>query len=336
MFHFKGVGVKTHKAGPMHCTKLKVYRPKSCNILPKPLDCPTKVEIDSLSKSYIDLDKIKPMDMAIRWDYQLPCEKRKSRMNFDLINTAATFNLIKHSVPNTERSEHIEHPGGVFANTNGEEGFFEKDILRRNKSYFSSKLEKESHRFCQCKNLTANRALSAERKNQLPQKVNRCSSSPNISNQCYPNKNLTSQKDVLRRPKTSKPSSNESRIRTFLYSEKIFRDGNEMNRTDIMQYEQKSSSKGERSDSSGIECCSRESSSKSNTKKPNVFSIPKPRHPYTKKNYVIDTLAPPFSCWKGGAGQGGYPDYWRLSSVYQQAYKPIQQRKRPLLETVYK
>lgn len=332
--------MKTYKAGPMHCTKLKVYRPKSCNILPKPLEYPEKCESNYLSISNIDLDKIKPMDMAIRWDYQLPSEKQKFRMNFDPTNTAAAFNLIKHSAPNTERSVHVEHPGGVFANTNGEEGFFEKDILRRNKSYFASKLEKESHRFCQCKNLTADRALSAERRNLLPQNINRCSSSPNISNQCNPNKKFIPQKDVSNRPKTSKPSSNESRIRTFLYSEKVFQNGNEMNRTDMLKYEHKSSSRDSRSDSSGVhsavECCSRQSSSKSNAKKPNVFNIPKPRHPYTKKNYVIDTLAPPFSCWKGGAGQGGYPDYWRLSSVYQQAYKPIHQRKRPLLETVYK
>uniref|UniRef100_A0A182SFT5 DUF4812 domain-containing protein n=1 Tax=Anopheles maculatus TaxID=74869 RepID=A0A182SFT5_9DIPT len=64
-----------------------------------------------------------------------------------------------------------------------------------------------------------------------------------------------------------------------------------------------------------------------------LLHIPKPREPYTKKNYVIDTLAPPFAFWKKGSG---YPDYWRLISVYQQAYnKPIEKRKYPLLKTVY-
>lgn len=66
-----------------------------------------------------------------------------------------------------------------------------------------------------------------------------------------------------------------------------------------------------------------------------VFKIPKPKQPYARKNYTIDTLAPPFACWRGGAGQGGYPEHWRLASVYQHAYKPIEQRKRPLLATVF-
>lgn len=75
------------------------------------------------------------------------------------------------------------------------------------------------------------------------------------------------------------------------------------------------------------------SSSCSSTK--TAVCVPKPRHPYAKRDYVIDTLAPPFACWRGGAGQGGYPEHNRLASVYQHAYKPIEQRKRPLLATVY-
>lgn len=67
---------------------------------------------------------------------------------------------------------------------------------------------------------------------------------------------------------------------------------------------------------------------------PKQIKVPKPRDPYAKKNYNIDTLAPPFACWRGGAGQGGYPEHWRLASVYQHSYKPIDQRKR-LLATVF-
>lgn len=65
------------------------------------------------------------------------------------------------------------------------------------------------------------------------------------------------------------------------------------------------------------------------------MNVPKPRNPYAKKNYTISTLVPPFACWRGGAGQGGYPEHWRLASVYQHAYKPIEQRRKPLLATVY-
>lgn len=66
-----------------------------------------------------------------------------------------------------------------------------------------------------------------------------------------------------------------------------------------------------------------------------ALKIPKPRNPFAKKNYSISTLNPPFACFKGGAGQGGYPEHWRLASVYQHAYKPIEYRKRPLLQTVF-
>ncbi|KAL4711083.1 hypothetical protein ACJJTC_009454 [Scirpophaga incertulas] len=62
--------------------------------------------------------------------------------------------------------------------------------------------------------------------------------------------------------------------------------------------------------------------------------IPKMRNPYTKKNYTIPTLAPPFSIWRD-ANASGYPEHWRLASVYQHAYKPPEQRRKPLIESVY-
>lgn len=62
--------------------------------------------------------------------------------------------------------------------------------------------------------------------------------------------------------------------------------------------------------------------------------IPKMRHPYTKKTYSIPTLAPPFSIWRD-ANATGYPEHWRLASVYQHAYKPPEQRRKPLINSVY-
>ncbi|CAH0726978.1 unnamed protein product, partial [Brenthis ino] len=64
------------------------------------------------------------------------------------------------------------------------------------------------------------------------------------------------------------------------------------------------------------------------------LKIPKMRHPYTKKSYTIPTLAPPFSIWRD-ANATGYPEHWRLASVYQHAYKPPDQRRKPLIESVY-
>ncbi|XP_038212733.1 uncharacterized protein LOC119832966 [Zerene cesonia] len=62
--------------------------------------------------------------------------------------------------------------------------------------------------------------------------------------------------------------------------------------------------------------------------------MPKMRHPYTKKSYTIPTLAPPFSIWRD-ANATGYPEHWRLASVYQHAYKPPEQRRKPLINSVF-
>ena len=62
--------------------------------------------------------------------------------------------------------------------------------------------------------------------------------------------------------------------------------------------------------------------------------VPKPRTPFAKRSYSIDTLTPPFSLWPGRTGQG-YPEHWRLASVYQHAYKPVEARRKPLLASVY-
>lgn len=62
--------------------------------------------------------------------------------------------------------------------------------------------------------------------------------------------------------------------------------------------------------------------------------MPKMRHPYTKKSYTIPTLSPPFTIWRD-ANATGYPEHWRLASVYQHAYKPLEQRRRPLIDSIY-
>jgi hypothetical protein len=62
--------------------------------------------------------------------------------------------------------------------------------------------------------------------------------------------------------------------------------------------------------------------------------VPKPRAPFAKRSYSIDTLRPPFSLWPGHTGQGS-PEHWRLASVYQHAYKPVEARWKPLLASVY-
>lgn len=63
--------------------------------------------------------------------------------------------------------------------------------------------------------------------------------------------------------------------------------------------------------------------------------VPKPKTTNSdKKKYVIGTLLPPFSMWPGTTARD-YPEHWRLTSVYRQAFKPLELRKQPLLQTVY-
>ncbi|XP_057325051.1 uncharacterized protein LOC130667472 [Microplitis mediator] len=53
---------------------------------------------------------------------------------------------------------------------------------------------------------------------------------------------------------------------------------------------------------------------------PNKLTVPRPRTPYAKRDFCIDTLTPPFSIVEG-CRDADYPEHWRLTSVYQQSYK---------------
>lgn len=53
---------------------------------------------------------------------------------------------------------------------------------------------------------------------------------------------------------------------------------------------------------------------------------PRPKTPFAKRSFCIDTLAPPFSVTSGHRDTD-YPEHWRLMSVYQQSYKNPQKRK---------
>lgn len=76
------------------------------------------------------------------------------------------------------------------------------------------------------------------------------------------------------------------------------------------------------------------SNASGNNKVIEPLRIPKPRDPYVKKSYNIESLRPPFCLRKGKREE--YPDHWRLASVYQHSYKPLPNRKKPLLASIYK
>lgn len=62
-----GIGCKNYMAGPTQCTKLRVYRPKTCGVVPPILD---KNYAQRPMTSYITKEKMGAMDLAIGWDYR--------------------------------------------------------------------------------------------------------------------------------------------------------------------------------------------------------------------------------------------------------------------------
>lgn len=340
---------------------MKVFRPKTCGVIPKPLDA---ARISSRPHTAI-MDNMRPMDLAICWDYRPsnPNDEPKPPTHIDGSNGAAApavFSLVK--TPRINDDLGTGRSGGVFSNTLGEEGFFEKDVMLRNKNYFSAALEENTNRECKCRispTAAKPRVLS---RNSLEDSRPRCKSSPNLSVLAHASGSDTAQKENIIvcnynrehyhvRPVSHNQKHRQRRERNHSLDKgrpprinRLCEQNLNLAAGEPHQHSQKPDHKIPfkagipKSNSSGTctsfdsGCSSMSAGSAFSTK---IVKIPKPKNPYAKKSYVIDTLAPPFACWKGGSGQGGYPEHWRLASVYQHAYKPVDQRKRPLLATVY-
>jgi len=54
--------------------------------------------------------------------------------------------------------------------------------------------------------------------------------------------------------------------------------------------------------------------------------VSRPRTPFAKRTFCIDTLTPPFSVMKGYRDTD-YPEHWRLLTVQQQSYRHPQRRR---------
>lgn len=357
-------------AGPTHCTKLKVFRPKTCGVVPKPIRQASRPHTCTMHEK----NKMGAMDLAICWDYRPvdPRDEPKRPAHIDGSNGSAApavFTLVKTPRTVMNPGDLMTHrSGGVFTNTLGERDFFDRDVLRQQANFGC----KSAPPRCTChgdggdKDGTAARPRSMSRPNRTsvcggPPK--RCKSSPNLSQIAN---HSNGEGGFVQRQNGGGGGAhlNHQNHRHHQHHQHQSRankcankqaSSNNRNRLCEQRPEQISNPKHQHvpheeykaafkagipnSNASGTctsfdsGCSSMASSSCSSTK--TTVCVPKPRHPYAKRDYVIDTLAPPFACWRGGAGQGGYPEHCRLASVYQHAYKPIEQRKRPLLATVY-
>lgn len=389
-----GVGVKTHNAGPTHCTKMKVFRPKTGGgIVPKAIGGgdPFRGVGSAPAK------KMGPMDLAICWDFKPanPADEPRLARHIDGSNDSAgpaVFTCVK--TPREDQGAmDLGRSAGVFTSTLGEADFFDKDILRKRTDFGGARLDREDPCACDYSPPARQRARSVSRDSsashcrrpgglgsgaggaagggvsfgnltELPGRgmpdrlAKQYQSSPLLGDKAYqalrekylgpesgqecgpmdcrnsggpPCKRDT----LLRRParrlchKVAPAPSRCCPGPTFpghghghghghcLTSKAAFRAG-------VPKHNASGDFVGVDGDCGGGGIG------------PRVLVVPRPRQPYSKKNYDIDTLVPPFRSQAGGAGQGGYPEHWRLASVYQHAYKPLDQRRRPLLQTVYK
>lgn len=355
-------------AGPTHCTKLKVFRPKTCGVVPKPIDR-LKYGSRPHTCNINEKEKMGAMDLAICWDYRPsdPRDEPKRSAHIDGTNESAgpaVFTVVK-----TPRTPNPTEPmtgrsGGVFSNTLGENDFFDKDIMRQH-AQFGCK--SAPVRGCTCgRRRSSKEATHVEVSSCRPRSVSRpshlggdqvsrskrCKSSPNLSQIVNVESDTSSihlhhqhkdqhhhhRQHQSRQPAAKCSHHNKSTQRLCeQQTQPIVPNHTRQKQQTADEYKQAFKAGIPNSNSAGT-CTSFDSgcsSMSSTTCSSKTVRVPKPKHPYAKRDYVIDTLSPPFACWRGGAGQGGYPEHCRLASVYQHAYKPIEQRKRPLLATVY-
>lgn len=369
-----GVGVRNFQAGPTQCTKMRIYRPKTCGIMPKPVD---KTNFDRPHSSVCE-KKMGPMDLAICWDYRPfdPRDEPRPPAHIDGSNGSAApavFAIVKtpREMNPATAAATGRSTGALFANTLGEESFFNKDLVKRHREYD----EKYSmDRKCECEmnsrsvrnsagsNGNTNRH-SQSRSSSSSQRLKTTSrpaskqlqeghqqksiykSSPNLTeieplnglvdkqDHCHLVCISHNHRDNLQRFK-SQPDLNYNHQQKQRVSRECHKATSHVAKIPLGYHKQElrpfkaGIPRNSNSFDSGL-------STGSEIVQQKQVRVPKPRDPYAHKNYNIDTLAPPFACWKGGSGQGGYPEHWRLASVYQHAYKPIDQRRRPLLATVY-
>ncbi|KAH8287540.1 hypothetical protein KR054_009963 [Drosophila jambulina] len=396
-----GVGVKTHNAGPTHCTKMKVFRPKTGGgIVPTALggSDPFRGVGSAPAK------KMGPMDLAICWDFKPanPSDEPRLARHIDGSNDSAgpaVFTCVK--TPREEQSADLGRSAGVFTSTLGEADFFDKDILRRRTDFGGARLDREDPCACDYSPPARQRARSVSRDSsashcrrpglgsgggggggggggvsfgnlaELPGRgmpdrlAKQYQSSPLLGDKTYqalrekylgPDSGQDGCQPMDCRPSGGPPCKRDALLRRparrlchkvgpaprccppafghghshghghghghCLTSKAAFRAGVPKHNAsgDFVGVEPHCGGGGGGGGGGGAR----------------VLVVPRPRQPYSKKNYDIDTLVPPFQSQAGGAGQGGYPEHWRLASVYQHAYKPLDQRRRPLLQTVYK
>lgn len=327
-----GVGWKGYPGyGPTRCTKLKVYRPKTGipekQTTEKRDGRPNSVSSFDKKWRFIRQSKVTPIELAICWDLAPvdPADEPKRPSHIDGSNGSlapAVFSLVhtpkddddeddissqqsRKSSNKSSKSSEKHNVEPIFENlpkndtTNEALPFLNRAKTARSNHSSSSKNSKQS-----------NRARSACDLQEIQKEQNNNESRLNNRNEI--NKSV---------PNLSNPTKRWPHSR--------FCTACEMRNVKVKE---KPKPEYKMAFKAGIPQPQR---SVSTVVKTIFLKIPRPKDPYRKRNYYINSLAPPFSLQKDKK-QNGYPEHWRLATVYQQSYRPIHARKRPLIHSVFK
>ncbi|XP_041981623.1 uncharacterized protein LOC121735021 [Aricia agestis] len=344
---WKGYGA----SGPTCCTKMRVHRPKTCEPK-KAADEKNTKQRPATSVLGLGGQYKKPlslMDLAICWDFKPNDTKQEPKppKHIDGSNGSlapAVFTMVH--TPKEEVQEAMgEHAYSIFNSNqivdNGKHSvpYFEKDMTKERKKDScevqncvqhnrpksrpdSRKSSNESVKKCDGKNGCG--TPKSDQSSTIKSKQENGRDNSNQSLESY-------DKTPLAQGKLKHSSPNES----FGSSHSKNSNNNAKHRQCTSCNARPVTDKIVKDDYKFAFKAGNPNSVQSDSSKDSKgVKIPKMRHPYTKKSYTIPTLAPPFTIWRD-ANATGYPEHWRLASVYQHAYKPPEQRRKPLIASVY-
>lgn len=324
--------------------------------MPKHLD---KGTMSDEADAKVSLDpKIGPMDLAIRWDYRSKREPKLPKHidgTNDVVN--AVFTLVKQVPQEKENVMQFERAEGVFNNTQGEIDFFDRDLILKRKDH-QKKYEKG--RDCTCgtdvasfanvpgsESIVSKNRPKTTRSDSVLYSVNgdarRCKSSPNLSLLVNPTNTepgsvttaIDESRKILRNHLPRETNEQKKVLQQPRYAHQMVPRLCHQMRNDYERMMKKYFLTNELIKLDENNNCPIITETPP-VNKQKVIYVPRPKQPYKKKNYQIDSLTPPFSSWTGRGDE--FPNHLRLASIYQQAYKPrpVESRKRRFLQSIHR
>nr|CAH7760883.1 unnamed protein product [Callosobruchus chinensis] len=340
-----GIGYKGYPGyGPTRCTKLKVYRPKSCAPKPKEDDLDAITSFDRRWR-FIRQRKVSPMDLAICWDLTPvdPNDEPKPPPHIDGSNGSvapAVFTLVHTPKEDEEKRKDEENCDGIhgcgpmFEHTDkGEDSkdyFFHRtksprdsvhENTRRSSESSGAKSRAKSAYNVNPESSLRSRAKSATNVHEIEKRSN---SRSNSKSSCSSNNVYKSTPNLNNNDDTRCNGVNCRKKQRMLFNKYCM--ACELKKNPLKDTRPKADYK--MAFKAGVP-------QKTVSRSWYYLKIPRPRNPYAVRSYTIDSLAPPFSFQKA-CNREEYPEQFRLATVYQHSYKPIVARKRPLMQTVFK